>query len=247
MYILYTALKLFVYHHYIHSDQEQDPLDLIQYSALRLSSRNIIMIVCVIIFFLWSQRNSSASWYCIWSGDLQTCAHKSRNANHRPWGLLWCLEVWAQFWWGGIQKNNHGLGNENWNRSQAGSSLKCFRTHPESKGPVISSFYGALNSYHSCHYPPWSSSFCHLLLVFMKLFQSSRSHNNKTLLDGPKVCFYDSTRCVWFNRKYHCERLKKTKKQKLAWPQHPALKVCWRVVHVVPECCWENERVWPQI
>lgn len=166
--------ETFVYHHYIHSDQEQDPLDLIQYSALRLSSRYITTIVCVIIFFLWSQRNSSASWYYIWSGDLQTCAHKSRNANHRPWGLLWCLEVWAQFWWGGIQKNNHGLGNENWNRSQAGSSLKCFRMHPESKGPVISSFYGALNSYRSCHYPAltlliFSSSSCFHEIVSVKL------------------------------------------------------------------------------
>lgn len=92
---------------------------------------------------------------------------------------------------------------------------------------------------------PWPSSFSHLLLVFMKLFQSSCSHNNKTLLDGPKVCFYDSTRCVWFSSKYHCEPLKKTKK--LAWPQHPALTVCWRVVHVVPECSRENDRAWLQI
>lgn len=42
--------------------------------------------------------------------DLQTCSHKSWNANHRPAGLLWCLEVWVQFWWGEIQKNNHGFG-----------------------------------------------------------------------------------------------------------------------------------------
>lgn len=105
-----------------------------QYSALHLSFQHIITFVCVIIFFLYGVRETAQCCDIAFDlGIFKHDSHKSRNANHRPRGLPWCLEVWVQFWWGGIQKNNHGLGNENWNRSQAGSSLKCFRMHPESK------------------------------------------------------------------------------------------------------------------
>lgn len=68
------------------------------------------------------------------------------------------------------------LGNENWNQSQAGSSLKCFRMPPEwrrlwfhcSAGTVC-----VLNSYRSYHYPPKSTSLCQPLPVLLKLFQWS--------------------------------------------------------------------------
>lgn len=89
------------------------------------------------------------------------------------------------------------LGNENWNRSQAGSSLKCFRMPPESKGlwfHCSASTVCVLNSYRSCYYPPKSTSLSQPLLVPLKLFQwsskvacliSSTIHNNKILLLWP--------------------------------------------------------------
>lgn len=175
----------FVYDHDINYKQEPDSLDP-KFCFASLIPVYDYLCLCNYFLPIWSQGNCSELRYCIWSGDLQTCCHKSRNANHRPRGLPWCLEVWAQFLRGGIQKNNHGWGNENWNRSGAGSSLKCFRMHPEWRGPVISPL--ALSWYRSCHYPPWPSAFCHLVLVSIKLVQWSCNHNSKTLLDGPEVC-----------------------------------------------------------
>lgn len=89
------------------------------------------------------------------------------------------------------------LGNENWNRSQAGSSLKCFRMPPESKDlwfHCSASAVCVLNSYRSCYYPPKSTSLSQPLLVPLKLFQwsskvacliSSSIHNNQTVLLWP--------------------------------------------------------------
>lgn len=123
----------FVYGHDINYKQEPDPLHP-KFCFASLIPVYYYFCLCNYFLPIWSQGNCSVPRYCIWSGDLQTCCHKSRNANHRPRGLLWCLEVWAQFFRSGIQKNNHGLGNENWNHSGAGSFLKCFRMHPEAQG-----------------------------------------------------------------------------------------------------------------
>lgn len=99
-----------------------------------------------------------------------------------PEGLLRCLEVWEQFWWGETQKNNHvlfffqGGGGENWNRGQARSSLKCFRMPPESKDPR---FYCSL-----------CSEVTSLQLSFTRIHHRSPRFTG-IMLVGLKRCLYD--------------------------------------------------------
>lgn len=110
------------------------------------------------------------------------------------------------------------LGNENWDHSQAGFPLKCFRMPPESRGLWFHcSTVWVVNSYCSYYYPPKSTSLSQPLLVPLKLLQwsskvacliSAPATTIKGCYSGPwacswnctvSVCFYsrDQSECLW--------------------------------------------------
>ena len=111
------------------------------------------------------------------------------------------------------------LGNEYWNRSQAGSSLKCFRMPPESRGLWFHCSAGAvcvLNSYRSYYYPTKSTSLSQPLLVPLNCFSEAQkrlvlfqapSTTIKHCYCGPQARSQNSTVSVGFNTGDQRERL----------------------------------------
>lgn len=113
------------------------------------------------------------------------------------------------------------LGNENWNRSQAGSSVKCFRMPLDSKdlwfhssaSRLWSEFISFLLLSTQIHLI-MSASPCSTEIVSVKLksglFNFISIHNSWKQLLWPQVCSWNSTLSVCFNSWDQCEHNVKT-------------------------------------